>query len=247
MRLNIFILLGIFASSTLSWAQRMQPVDLGLPSGTLWANMNVGANAPEDYGDYFAWGEVEPKRYYGQKSVYKHFDAVSYRKYNYIPFRSSVCDYISVLEDEDDAAIQNSTSDWRMPKAEDFAELLDTNICTLTPCERERQGIRIRGVIVRNKNHGVGDSIFLPYAGNKDFGNYRYFAGTEGYYWSSTLVEQKVMSMPLDSIPKKKKAPRSAISLFLTNGGTQMMGAQLMSLDRRIGCVIRPVRNKTNE
>lgn len=82
MRLNIFILLGIFASSTLSWAQRMQPVDLALPSGTLWANMNVGANAPEDYGDYFAWGEVEPKRYYGQKSVYKHFDAVSYRKYN---------------------------------------------------------------------------------------------------------------------------------------------------------------------
>lgn len=237
MRLYIFIIISILVSSTHSWAQRMKAVDLGLPSGTLWANMNVGANAPEEYGDYFAWGEVTPKRYYGQKTAYKHFDAKAYIKYNYIPFKNSVCDYMPVLEDEDDAAIQNSSSAWRMPKAEEFAELLDTNICTFTPCERERQGIRIRGFIVRNKNIGVGDSLFLPCAGNKDFVNYRFFAGTEGYYWSSTLVEQKLMSMPLESIPKN--APRSAISLFVTNGGVQ-----LMYLDRRIGCVIRPVRNK---
>lgn len=237
MRLYVYIIIGILASSTHSWAQRMKSVDLDLPSGTLWANMNVGADAPEEYGEYFAWGEVNSKRYYGRNSAYKHFDANGYKKYNYIPFKNSVCDYISVLLDEDDAAIQNSASAWRMPKAEEFAELLDTNICIITPCERERQGIRIRGFIVRNKKHGVGDTLFLPCVGNKDFGNERSFAGTEGYYWSSTLVEQRIMSMPLDSI--STKAPRSAISFFIANGG-----AQMTYLDRRTGCVIRPVRNK---
>ena len=48
-------------------------VDLGLPSGTLWATCNVGANSPEEYGDYFAWGETEPKSYYSL-STYKLCD-----------------------------------------------------------------------------------------------------------------------------------------------------------------------------
>ena len=53
-------------------------VDLGLPSGTLWATCNIGANRPEEYGDYFAWGEVSPKKAYSHDN-YKWSD---YSKYN---------------------------------------------------------------------------------------------------------------------------------------------------------------------
>ena len=49
-------------------------VDLGLPSGTLWATCNIGANAPEDYGDYFAWGETKPK---------DNYDLNNYKWYNH--------------------------------------------------------------------------------------------------------------------------------------------------------------------
>jgi hypothetical protein len=57
-------------------------VDLGLPSGTLWATMNVGADSPEDYGDYFAWGEIQPKSSYTLEN-YKWYDSANgnYTKY----------------------------------------------------------------------------------------------------------------------------------------------------------------------
>ena len=85
------------------FAQKREAVDLGLPSGTLWANMNVGASVPEEYGDYYAWGEVTTKRYYGYYSNYEHYKT-HYSKYNYLPFKSSVMDNRIVLEKKDDAA-----------------------------------------------------------------------------------------------------------------------------------------------
>ncbi|MDE5561826.1 MAG: hypothetical protein K2J00_08565, partial [Bacteroidaceae bacterium] len=60
-------LLVLFMAATTLYAQRMKAVDLGL--SVRWANMNVGADTPEDYGDYFAWGEVKTKRYYGRYST----------------------------------------------------------------------------------------------------------------------------------------------------------------------------------
>ena len=55
-----------------SFAQSAKVKDLGL--SVKWADRNVGASSPEEYGEYFAWGEVKTKRYYGDYSGYKHFD-----------------------------------------------------------------------------------------------------------------------------------------------------------------------------
>lgn len=205
----------LLCGAMLAYAQK--PVDLGLPSRTLWANMNVGATTPEEYGDYYAWGEVKTKRHY--------------RKYSkYLPIKYSVRDNILILTTDDDVATKELGQDWRMPTDIEIEELLDTSICTITLCVQNGT----KGYIVKNKKIGVGDSIFLPCAGQKDYGNYRLFPGTTGYYWSSTLAGQDLISKDLDSIPTK--VPRSAKCLVLSNGVSEMV-----YVDRTIGCVVRPV------
>ena len=94
-------------------------VDLGLPSGTLWATCNVGADTPESYGDYFAWGETEPKTTYDW-STYKYcvgeYDRLtkycSDTTYGYNGFT----DDLYVLQPSDDAATVNWGEGWRTPK-----------------------------------------------------------------------------------------------------------------------------------
>ncbi len=208
------------------FAQKREAVDLGLPSGTLWANMNVGASVPEEYGDYYAWGEVTTKRYYGYYSNYKHYKT-HYSKYNYLPFKSSVMDNRIVLEKKDDAATVNIGADWRMPTELEMQELLDT--CTF----RMSTLNGTRGYVVKNKS-GEGDSIFLPCTGHIDYGNYRIYPSTTGYYWSSTLIGRDILAMDVDSIPKD--APRSSKCMFLGDGVPT-----LIYVDRRKGCAIRPV------
>ena len=94
-------------------------VDLGLPSGNLWATMNIGANSPMEPGDYFAWGETKPKANYS-KSTYKYWDSTNqeYTKYNDE-------DGIVALSFEDDAAYVNWPDDMcQMPSVSDFEELI---------------------------------------------------------------------------------------------------------------------------
>ena len=98
-------------------------VDLGLPSGTLWADRNIGANSPEGYGDYFAWGETRPKSEYNwstykyckgsDKTITKYCDDSSY----------GTVDNKTVLEPSDDAATANWGSNWRMPTHGEQVEL----------------------------------------------------------------------------------------------------------------------------
>lgn len=92
-------------------------IDLGLPSGTLWATMNIGASSPEDYGDYFAWGETAPKDVYDW-STYKWCNGSSNTLTKYC-FNSSYgnngfVDNLTELDPEDDAATVNWGQDWRM-------------------------------------------------------------------------------------------------------------------------------------
>ena len=147
-------------------------VDLGLPSGLLWATMNVGADSPEDYGDYFAWGETEPKDYY-------YWDTYKWCEGSFntptLNFLIKYCvDNKTILELSDDAANANWGGDWRMPTKEDQDELLTQ--CTWT--WRQKNGVR--GYTVTGPN---GNSIFLPYAGYRfDYGLY-----IGGSYWSSSL------------------------------------------------------------
>ena len=145
-------------------------VDLGLPSGTLWATMNVGASSPEDYGDYFAWGETEPKDYYDW-STYKWCNGSESTMTKYCS------DNKTELEPEDDAAHVNWGPSWRMPTTEQYKELVEN--CTWT--WRTRNGVD--GRLVTGPN---GNTIFLPAAGRRWSGNL-YDAGYWSYYWSRTL------------------------------------------------------------
>ncbi len=144
-------------------------VDLGLPSGLLWATCNVGAEAPEDYGDYFAWGETQPKDIYNW-STYQYYDGSNVTKY-------TGSDGLTTLLPEDDAATANWGSDWRMPTKEEWQELYNNTTVTWTT----QNGVNGRLFTASN-----GNSLFLPAAGCRDDSNLN-GAGSGGYYWSSSL------------------------------------------------------------
>jgi len=157
-------------------------VDLGLPSGTLWADRNVGAASPEDYGDYFAWGETQPKSTYdwstykwcngGYKQLTKYCTKSDYG-YN------GFTDGKTTLDLSDDAAYVNMGSNWRMPTKLELEEL--KNGCTWTWTTRSgKNGYKVTGP--------SGNSIFLPAAGDH-FHSSLHNAGSGGYYWSSSLFE----------------------------------------------------------
>ena len=151
-------------------------VDLGL--SVKWATCNVGATKPEEYGDYFAWGETHPRDYYDW-STYKWCNG-SYNtltKYNNSSSYGTV-DNKTQLELSDDAARANWGGSWRMPTTEEQQELI--NNCTWTWTTQNG----VNGYKVTSKKNG--NSIFLPAAGYRD-GSSLYYAGCYGYYWSSSL------------------------------------------------------------
>ena len=169
-------------------------VDLGLPSGTLWATCNVGANSPEEYGDYFAWGETEPKDEYNW-ATYKWMNAgqsdwKQINKYTFADNQSGVCWYdsnrnfigdgLTELLPEDDAATVNWGSGWQIPSKEQLDELGNSQYTTME--WTKENGVNGRKITSKSN----GNSIFLPAAGYR-FGTYLSDAGSLGYYWSRSL------------------------------------------------------------
>ncbi|MEE1174608.1 MAG: DUF6035 family protein [Paludibacteraceae bacterium] len=154
-------------------------VDLGLPSGTLWATCNVGATKPEEYGDYFAWGEVRPKSEYSWEH-YKWCDGDLHSINKYCnDSKYGEVDNKTILELCDDAVNVNWGGTWRIPTKEELDELKEFTTWTWI----NQNGIK--GYKVTSKING--NSIFLPAAGfryNSDLRN----AGSLGYYWSSSLL-----------------------------------------------------------
>ena len=158
-------------------------VDLGLPSGLLWATCNVGANSPEEYGNYFAWGETQPKDYYiwdtyqycnGSNASYNTLTKYcNYSDYGYNGFT----DGLTILMPEDDAATANWGNGWRMPTEEDFEELYNNTTVTWT------QQNDVNGRLFTANN---GNSLFLPAAGYRTMSSL-YDVGNRGFYWSSSL------------------------------------------------------------
>ena len=133
-------------------------VDLGLPSGNLWAECNLGASSPEAYGDYYAWGEVEPKQVYtnsNHKWYKEGAPSLGFTKYNNEDGKLS-------LEDEDDAVIQKLGNGWRTPTLADFRELTNQKYTTI-----EKTTLNgVAGYQIKSKKNGK--SIFIPFAGFKN-------------------------------------------------------------------------------
>ena len=161
----------------------VQAVDLGLPSGIKWASCNVGAEKPEDYGNYYAWGEVLPKEDYSW-ATYKYANGASDKLTKYCNEASQgdngFTDNKTTLDHGDDAAYFNWGGSWRMPTDAEWIELREQ--CTWTWTTQNG----INGYRVASKTNS--NSIFLPAAGGRS-GSDLDDVGSYGYYWSSSLYE----------------------------------------------------------
>lgn len=174
-------------------------VDLGLPSGTLWATCNVGAENPEDYGDYFAWGETEPyyMEGYAQSKAFGIWKTGKSDGYYWSSYKwcngsfdtmTKYCtqssygtvDNKTVLDPEDDAAHVQWGGNWRMPTYDELNELKTQCIWEWTQLNG------VNGYKVSSKQQGNTNYLFLPAAGYRSNSSLGY-VGSYGYYWSSSL------------------------------------------------------------
>ena len=174
-------------------------VDLGL--SVKWATCNIGAKRPEDYGDFFAWGEISPK---------ESFEWINYRFLKKKPFvtrrvlsndlssdygrklcgllsKYTKLDGLSQLDICDDAARFIWGGRWRMPTESEFEELISQCIWTWTELGGKK-GYMITG---QNEN-----SIFLPAAGYRPVISY-VRPGPYGYYWASILDKEECLARHL--------------------------------------------------
>ena len=171
----------------------IEAVDLGLSSGLKWGSMNVGASKPEDYGNYYAWGETTPKTSYTLSNYkfkpYSTGEITLYPKYE----TTLGGDQKTVLEAVDDAATVNVGEGWRMATFAEWKELRESCQWTWT----SRNGVN--GMLVTGPN---GKSIFLPAAGvfQSSLGK----KGTYGSYWTSTLASAEGMANAVDFISNDK-------------------------------------------
>lgn len=158
-------------------------VDLELPSGALWATCNIGATKSTEYGDYFAWGETEPKKEYTWENYKWGKDNGQYMTKYCSKSEEGKIDNKTVLEKVDDAATANWGNAWRMPTSKEIQELLDNCSWEWTN-NFEDSGIAGRiGHSRKNAN-----TIFLPASGYIT-NSANSTIHTEGYYWSSSLFK----------------------------------------------------------
>lgn len=145
-----------------------------------WADRNIGASSPEDYGDYYAWGETETKPSYDW-TTYKWCNGSnnSLTKYNTSSYYGAI-DKKYMLEKVDDVAHVKLGSNWRMPTDDEWYTLRTNSNCVETT-QNGVKGIKVTGP--------SGNSIFLPYAGQKSGTSLSEDTGSEGFYWSSFLKD----------------------------------------------------------
>ena len=163
-------------------AQAAEWVDLGLPSGLLWAKCNLGATKPEEYGDYYAWGETDTKEVYLWET-YKYCTAMDEKgwvktlsKYN-TDSEYGTPDHLTTLQPSDDVATAKLGNGARMPTETEWRELLANTTSEWTS---------ENGVYGRKLTASNGKSLFFPAAGYRNGSELR-LAGEYGLYWSSSL------------------------------------------------------------
>ena len=218
-----------------------EPVDLGLPSGLKWASFNLGASKSEEYGDYYAWGEIEPYYYSLNPLSWNEGKEAGYAWPSYkwcMGSGTTLTKYCSdssygyngfmdnniVLDLEDDAAFQTLGDNWRMPTIKEWAELKSSCSWDWTS---------INGVFGRKVTGPNGNSIFLPAAGIISDTS-RDYSGLIGMYWSSSYATRRIMD-PSSDLPD---IPGDAWILYFAEQGYPYWD---MSSQRCIGYPIRPV------
>lgn len=215
---TLSILLVVLMSMTVGvvCAEEHEYVDLGLPSGTLWATCNVGASSPEEYGDYFAWGETDPKSEYSW-NTYKWCNGSITTQTKYC--NDSSCGYngftdtLTELELSDDAAYMNWGNNWCTPSLNQFEELINSSYTT-------KEWMVLNGVYGFKITSKInGNSIFLPAAGYLNEWPYN----TRGDYWSRTF---------------NTGFPSTARRLYFDSGKINTWTGS-----RGVGMSVRPVRN----
>jgi len=221
----------ITGSAGLVWENVAGPelVDLGLTSGNKWANINLGAAVPTDFGAYYAWGERYPKVTFWW-DTYKWGDSVTEKVTKYChstwPERwagAGEVDNIKLLEATDDAAIACWGTGWTMPSKEDCEELAKS--CKWTWYD-DYEDTGVSGFLVE----GAGASIFLPAGGFVyDFGCPTQ-GNLHGYYWTTSL----------DSNPTNARTFEFYDGIYNGVGNTDG------SLSRLNGALIRPVWRAKN-
>ena len=157
-----------------------EAIDMGLPSGLKWASFNLGASEPEEYGDYYAWGETEPKDVYSWETYQWCMGSnETLTKYNTNPEYgyNGFTDGKTILDPEDDAAYVNLGGSWRMPTDVEWRELREN--CTWTWTTQNG----VDGMLVTATN---GNSLFIPAAGYR-YSSYLLLTGFRGNGWSSSL------------------------------------------------------------
>ena len=144
-------------------------IDLGLPSGTLWSCQNIGADAPDDNGGYYAWGETT-KKYVFNAYTYDYYDK---QKYEYVDIG------MNISGTSYDVATSIWKAPWRMPISKEIEELCKN-------CDKKLYTLNgAKGILFEGKN---GNVIFFPFAGDMHDGGL-YGENEYGYYWSDTQVE----------------------------------------------------------
>ncbi len=168
---NVYTITSV---SKLQLLADVQFVDLGLSSGLKWAKWNLGATSPEEYGNYYAWGETAPKTDYSWATYFDNpsGDGATFTKY--------AKTLKTLLQPEDDAAQVTLGGKFRMPTPADWKELIEN--CSWTwKTTTDEYGTKGYEVTAAN-----GKTIFLPAAGYQD-GTIRIDVGSVGYYWCSPL------------------------------------------------------------
>ncbi|MBO7145636.1 MAG: hypothetical protein J6W13_12555 [Salinivirgaceae bacterium] len=218
-------------------------IDLGLTSGILWATCNLGANSPDEYGNYYAWGETETESYYDW-STYQHCNGsnASLTKYCNISTlgKDGFTDDLTTLESADDAATSVFGSEYSIPTAADWNELCDQCYWVWTDSYNgtskagyivyktksvDDKGLKVYKGNTPSVSYTLSDAhIFLPIAG------YRFYSTRDnllsGFYWSASLDEMD---------------PSFALSIYFLGSNVNPSFRQV----RFYGHSVRPVR-RTN-
>ena len=152
------------------------PIDLGLPSGTLWADRNVGAKSPTDFGAYFSWGNTAPNYPKNGNNDWGDSENAFDRSFTADEYQiTEGAKWNKDLDLQHDAAYMNTDGVWKMPTKEQFKELHDN--CTV----RRKTINGVNGLLFTSNING--NTLFFPAAGfgySTSLDN----RGSRGYYWS---------------------------------------------------------------